>query len=79
MTRNTQKYRITFTEPTLATSPGNPELLQDHIASRAPTEAARNEEIEAAQIPEEVQKASTVFPRDDTGLFAWDYQVNVLA
>lgn len=75
MTKNTQKYRITFTEPTLATSPGNPELLQDHIASRAPTEAAKNEEIEAAQIQEEVKKASTVFPKDEKGLFAWDYQL----
>ncbi len=69
------KIRLTFTEPLLGSSPGNKELLEEHIASRAPTIQAAKEEIDAAQVPEELENKSTVFPRDEEGVFVWDYQV----
>lgn len=69
------KAKLQFTEPLLGSSPGNKELLEEFIASKAPTLAAAKEELEASQVPEEIEKATTVFPRDGGGVFLWDYQI----
>lgn len=70
------KVRLTFTEPTLATSPGNKELLEEFIAKKAPNSEKAAEELAAAPADEQTEKASTVFPRDTEGyLHCWDYNV----
>ena len=75
---------LTFTEPLLATASGNPELHRDFIAARASefkgdernAEALAKEEIETLPDAEEmIGKASTVFHRDDGGLFIYDYAI----
>jgi len=76
------KIKMTFTEPLLGSQPGNKEVHSEFIAARAAqfkgdppktsTDAA--EETEAIQPDVAVEKASTVFARDDKGLFLWDYQ-----
>jgi hypothetical protein len=75
MKTETLKVKLTFTEETLGTSPGNREAMEDYIASRTADQAKRDEEIESIPESEQIEKASTVFPRDETGLFAWDYQL----
>jgi hypothetical protein len=65
---------ITFTEPTLASTPGNRDLLDEFIAKKAPGSEQAEEELAALPADEQTAKASTVFPRDDQGLFCWDYQ-----
>lgn len=70
------KVRITFTEPLLGTSPGNKSIYRDYVGSKAPAAEAENEEVEALDVEEEVEKTKTVFPRDSEGRpFLWDYQV----
>ena len=71
----TLKVKLTFTEPLLATCPGNRELVEKYIASKAPTIAAAQEELEAAQVPAEIENASTVFARADGRCILWDYQL----
>lgn len=76
MKTETLKIVATFTEPTLATSPGNPELLEEF---KNPRDDAKLAEEIAAVTPEEaeerVERASTVFPKDAQGIFLWDYQL----
>src|SRR2546425_5698585 len=85
------KVRLDFTEPVLGTCPGNPELHEEFIASRVREDkgprAEQAEQLmaeekqvmkqmsEEEKISEQVEKTSTVFARDDTGLFAFDYQL----
>ena len=79
MRLETLKVRIVFTEPVLGTTPGNPELMRGFTEKRAPLEASVKEEHKLADEmfdpEEETQKLSTLFPRDDTGVFMWDYQI----
>jgi hypothetical protein len=72
----TEKFtaNITFLEPTLATSPGNRDILEEFKTPKAPTPEKGAEELEAIPLEEQIEKASTVFPRDGIGLFCWDYQ-----
>ena len=55
--------RVTFTEELLGTSPANPQLYEDFIASNAPDAPTRKEEIEAHGVREVAEKTMTVFPR----------------
>jgi hypothetical protein len=83
---NTQqlKVRITFTEQLLASASGNPELHEEFIAARVANDRTKTlaqqqensgEEVAVAQsVAEVVEKTSTIFHRDETGLFLWDYQ-----
>ena len=67
------KIHLTFTEPLLGTLAGNPELVEEFIASNHP-DGIQADEIEA--IPEKIEKASTVFSRNDKGgVVLWDYQI----
>lgn len=69
------KVKITTTEPVLGLSSSNPDIQEEFIASKAPTPAKSTEEIAAIDVTAEIQKATTVFPRDEFGLFWWDYQM----
>lgn len=67
--------KMRFTEPLLALSSGNREIQEEFIASKAPTQTMSEEEIAAIPLQTTIEKASTVFPRDELGLFMWDYQI----
>ncbi len=72
--------RITFTEEVLGTSPNNPNIHDEFIASKAPDAVSREEEIAAIGVEEAIEKSMTVFPRmkDDSGNevpFLWNYQI----
>ena len=76
--------RVQFTEPLLGCSSGNPEIYDEFLAPKAeeklhhPLTDEQKAEERAAITPEDpsvkLEKASTVFPKDTTGLFVWDYQ-----
>lgn len=81
MKRTVIPVSVTFTNDILGSASGNPEIHKEYIASKAPTLAQVNEEAEAVGKPvtedeqqEQLQKATTVFPKDEQGVFAWDYQ-----
>jgi len=74
MKTETIKILATFTEPLLGTASANPAIQEEFIASKAPT-ASQAEEVAAVSVAESIAKATTIFPRDDDGLFLWDYQV----
>jgi len=71
------RIELKFTEPLLGTATANPELFEQFIASKQPDAAKQGEEIDALpDVDEEVQRATTVFSRDDAGRPAlWDYQI----
>lgn len=70
------KIRLTFTEEILGTAPTSKEIYKDFIASKAPDSVSREEEIAAIGVDETVEKARTVFSKDENGeLILWDYQV----
>lgn len=83
MNKASLSVEITFTENLLATSSGNPELHAEYQAARvAEFKADRSpeenktlaaEEMETLSAPEAIEKASTVFHRDEKGLFLFDY------
>lgn len=70
------KIKVVFTEPTLGTASGNPDIQEEFIASKAPTATDAAEEVAAIQpVSEQITKASTVFARDAEGsVHCWDYQ-----
>jgi hypothetical protein len=77
------KFRITFVEAVLGSTPGDKDVQAKFVASKAPTIEATEEELaanpvtpeEAAkQVAEAQEKSKTVFPKDEQGLFMWDYQ-----
>lgn len=74
MKTTTLKIKLTFKQPTLGSRPGNKEAMEEFIAAKAPNQSKTDEEMSAADVAKEVDKKSTVFPVDETGLFAWDYQ-----
>ena len=73
------KIRWTFIEGLLGTSPGNPDIYRDYLASRAPaSELAEEEEdvIAGLSVDDEFNKAMTIFPKLEDGTpFQYDYQV----
>lgn len=70
------KVEITFTEPILGTSSGDPEIHRKFIASKAPDAEKLEEEVARVGVDEVERKAMTVFPRMEDGTpFIWDYQI----
>lgn len=65
------RVEITFTEPVLATTPGNKEIATDYVLSKNPNGVADDE----YDVLEETEKSSTVFPLEDDKPFKWDYQI----
>ncbi len=67
----TLKVRLTFTEEILGTLPGNPELMEGHIATRSgvkPTEeemVALRRAVEEGEIDDELRLKTTFFARSE--------------
>ena len=75
---NTEKMHIelTFIDDILGSTPNNPELHAEFIASKAPDFPSMEEEIAAIGVDAEVEKGMTVFPRDEEGYpIFWSYQI----
>ena len=66
---------ITTTESLLGSANANPEVYREFIASKSPSAEAAREEIESLPVETQMEKATTVFPRDEKGIFLWDYQL----
>lgn len=72
----TIKVRATLLEEMLGGQPGNPQVHETYIASKAPDAKSREEEIAAIGVDAEVDKLQTVFHRDKDGNpCLMDYQV----
>ena len=83
------RFRLTFTESLLGTSPGNSDVYRDYLQKKMMADAAKNGiELEKIQsniaeeadvlgaVEETANKAKTVFPKDENGKpFLWDYQI----
>ncbi len=68
------KIRITLTEDMLGTKAANKDVFADFIASKAPDDDARKQELDTAEHREEA--GTTVFHRNENGeLMIWDYQI----
>lgn len=68
--------KLTFTEDILGTSPNNPELHHDFIASKAPDAQKTEEEVAALGVSAVEEKGMTVFPKAGDGTpFLYDYQI----
>lgn len=70
------RVRLTFLEEILGTASADPEIHETFIASNAPDAPSRKEEVAAVGVEEVIEKAMTVFPRDENGTpIYWDYQI----
>lgn len=68
--------RLTLLEEALGMTPGDPEIYEKWIASKAPEPQAGEEEVAAIADAELTVDATTCFPRTDDGVpFCWDYQI----
>lgn len=67
--------RITLAEMMLGTLAGNPQVAKDFIIAKAEDDSKEKEEGWVVDAMNELQKATTFFPRDDKGRFLWDYQL----
>lgn len=68
------KVEIEFTEPLLGTMAGDKEVATDFIANKHPDGVQKDEAEAIETLDEELEKTSTVFPREDDKPFMWDYQ-----
>ena len=72
----TIKVRLTFQEEILGTASNNPEIHSEFVASKAPDAKKFKEEVAAIGVEESIEKAMTVFPRDESGTpILFDYQI----
>ena len=70
------KVRVTLTEEMLGTASQNKGVHEEFIASKSKDAEKMAEELEAMPAAELMEKAVTVFARDDDGMpILWDYQV----
>ena len=68
--------KLTYIDELLGTCSANPDIHAEFIASKAPDAQSREEEVAAIGVAEAIDKAMTVFPRDEDGKpFLWDYQI----
>lgn len=63
----TRRIRIELIDEMLATNPGDPEIHEKFIASKAPDAETRSQELEHMSADELVSKEMTVFYRDAAG------------
>ena len=68
------KIKITFIEPLLGTLSGNPEIAEEFIVSKHP-DGPQDDELHTDSPEGDVEKSSTIFPREDSKPFLWDYQI----
>jgi hypothetical protein len=68
------KVRVTFTEPLLGSQPQR-DIAQEHVMAEA-IRAGIDVEDELGTLPEELEKGTTAFHKDEEGNpVLWDYQV----
>lgn len=61
--------------PILGLASGNKAIHEEFISSKAPKTEDAVQESAAIPVSEQIEKAMTVFPRNEKGLFFWDYQM----
>lgn len=72
----TLKVKITIDEDMLGMASANPELHEQFIASKSADKDKMKEELASLHTEELMEKAMTIFPRDEEGYpFMWDYQL----
>lgn len=82
------RFRLTFTESILGTSPGNPDIYRDYLQKKMESDAVKNgiplekiqkrtaEEAELLDVEGKAERGKTCFPRGEDGRpFLWDYQL----
>jgi hypothetical protein len=69
------KIVITLTEELLGTASSNPEIHGEFIASKAPDAKSAEEEIAAIGVDAAIEKAMTVFHRQNGMPILFDYQI----
>ncbi len=69
------KVKLAFTEEVLGTASADKEIHRTYIASNAPDAPTLEEEIAAIGEEEVIEKAMTVFPKDNGAPIFWDYQI----
>jgi hypothetical protein len=72
------RFKISFLESALGTSPNDPEIYMKYIASKAPNAQGIEEEVEAIGVDGVAEQGMTVFPRingDKNRPGFWPYQV----
>jgi len=67
------KIEITLIEEMLGTKAADPEVFATFIASKAPDDDKRREEIETADARE--QSGTTIFHKQNGNVGLWDYQI----
>lgn len=76
MTFTEIRVKIRLEEELLGTASGNEDLYGDYIASKAPSDEKREQEIEDFDADAIIDKAMTGFPRNENGQpFLYDYQI----
>lgn len=68
------RVKIIFTECLLGTLSGNPDIAEEFIASKHP-DGPQDDELHAERPEGDVEKSSTIFPREEGKPFLWDYQI----
>ena len=72
----TLTVELTFKEPVLGSTAGDPEITRNFIASKAEDAPKIEEEVAALGVDAVEEKGMTVFPRLEDGTpFLWDYQI----
>lgn len=61
------KVKIKFTDEILGSSPSDSEIYDTYIASKAPSTANAEEEVDVIAGIEADQKGMTVFPKNENG------------
>lgn len=75
MKTSTFNVVMSFTEPLLGGACNNPDVHAEYIAAKAETPAQAKEEVEAITPDQVMERTKGVFPKDDEGLFLWNYQM----
>lgn len=65
--------KLHLIEEALGTCPGDKEIFESFIASKAPDSASLEEEISAYGADVVAQKGMTLFMKDENGPFVWNY------
>lgn len=73
--RLTLKVKLIFVEEVLGTASSNPDIHRDFIASNAPDAKSREEEVDAIGVDGVIEKAMTIFPKEEGKPFFWNYQI----
>lgn len=69
------KVKITLTEEMLGMTAANPDIAKEFQISRSADAEKQEEEAASLSGEEAVEKAMTVFPKENGVPFLWDYQI----